>query len=234
MQCATCVQCNFLAWTNLLISLYVVSMAGSSVSVELEHFLLVLWQFFPSWPSRAARIYLKNRNISTLSDVGFRNSFNSLEINHEQNNPIIKKNWSGEKVNFKIKQLPEEKKENRIGRHTTYAKYCIWHTKRESLTMEPDTMMVFMITIFWYKYYYYWRYSSWIIHKMSLDKISDASHFGKLSLFLRFFHLFVKFDYQRNEYIHIFIRLLRDLHTNDDNIFKNYIPLCCGKLNWRI
>lgn len=71
-------QCNFLACTNLLMSLNVVNMAGCSVSVKLEHFLKILWQFFPSWPSRAARIYLKNRNISTLSDVGFRNSFNSL------------------------------------------------------------------------------------------------------------------------------------------------------------
>lgn len=74
------VYCIFLACTNLLMSLNVVSIAGCSVSVKLEHFLWILWQFFPSWPSRAARIYLKNRNISTLSDVGFRNSFNSLKL----------------------------------------------------------------------------------------------------------------------------------------------------------
>lgn len=72
------VYCIFLACTNLLISLNVVSIAGCSVSVKLEHFLFILWQFFPSCPSRAARIYLKNRNISTLSDVGFRSSFSSL------------------------------------------------------------------------------------------------------------------------------------------------------------
>lgn len=39
----------------------------------------MLWQFLPSCPSRAARIYLKNRKISTLSVVGLRNSFNSLQ-----------------------------------------------------------------------------------------------------------------------------------------------------------
>lgn len=35
-------------------------------------------QSIPSWPSLAERMYLKNRRISGLSDVGFRSSFNSL------------------------------------------------------------------------------------------------------------------------------------------------------------
>lgn len=59
-------------------SLKVVSMAGCSVSVDVEHFLYALLQFCPFWPSRAARMYLKNRRISTLSEVGLRNSFSSL------------------------------------------------------------------------------------------------------------------------------------------------------------
>lgn len=33
----------------------------------------------PSWPSLAARIYLKNLKISGLSEVGLRSSFNSLQ-----------------------------------------------------------------------------------------------------------------------------------------------------------
>lgn len=80
---------NFLACTNLLMSLKVVSMAGCSVSVELEHFLYALLQSCPFWPSRAARMYLKNRRISTLSDVGLRNSFNSLR--RRRKNSIVSK-----------------------------------------------------------------------------------------------------------------------------------------------
>lgn len=59
----------------------------------------MLWQFLPSCPSRAARIYLKNRNISTLSVVGFRSSFNSLKINrNEKSNEryLKKKKWDNE------------------------------------------------------------------------------------------------------------------------------------------
>lgn len=43
-----------------------------------------------------------------------------------------KKNCSGEKVNFKSKQLPG-KKENRIGPHITYAKCFISDTQSEKV-----------------------------------------------------------------------------------------------------
>lgn len=153
------VQRNFLAWTNLLISLYVVSMAGCSVSVELEHFLLVLWQFFPSCPSRAARIYLKNRNISTLSDVGFRNSFNSLEINHgreeEGKKPINKKIGRQKRWIFEIKQLPKRRSGSDHISHmpnavsdTQSEKVWQWNLRRRRYWYDNDDDGIYDIVIF--------------------------------------------------------------------------------------
>lgn len=69
---------NCLACTSLLISLYVVSIAGLSVSCKLLHSLNACAQFVWSWPSFAARMYLKKRRMSGLSVVGFFSSFSSL------------------------------------------------------------------------------------------------------------------------------------------------------------
>lgn len=105
------VYCIFLACTNLLMSLNVVSIAGCSVSVKLEHFLWILWQFFPSCPSRAARIYLKNRNISTLSDVGFRSSFSSLWGKNQQKNVFYHQKRDKSSRNNVLKLIRKWKKD---------------------------------------------------------------------------------------------------------------------------
>lgn len=82
------VHCSFLAWTSLLMSLKVVSIAG------LGAFAFKLGQppwarhSSPSCPSFAAFMYLKNRRMSGLSDDGFRSSFSSLEITLNELNRI--------------------------------------------------------------------------------------------------------------------------------------------------
>lgn len=85
---------NFLACTNLLISLYVLIIAGPSFSINFVHFVYISWHSLPSWPSLAALIYLKNRNISMLSDAGFRNSFNSLKEYMNENMVLFKLSFS--------------------------------------------------------------------------------------------------------------------------------------------
>ena len=89
----------FRADTNLLMSLNVLIIAGPLMSLNVVHSLYesspkkksIYWneqleiafakhvQSSPSCPSFAARMYLKKRSISGLSDVGFRSSFSSLK-----------------------------------------------------------------------------------------------------------------------------------------------------------
>lgn len=70
----------FLACTSLLISLYVV-IIGTESSGDLcdTHDENITSHSWLSWPSLAAFMYLKNRNISGFSEDGLRSSFSSLE-----------------------------------------------------------------------------------------------------------------------------------------------------------
>ena len=70
---------SFRAWTNLLMSWYVETMAGLSKSLNSLHLSKDFSQSMPSCPSLAARIYLKKRKMSGLSEVGLRSSLSSLK-----------------------------------------------------------------------------------------------------------------------------------------------------------
>lgn len=92
----------FLACTNLLISLKVVSMAGLGRLAFNAGQPPCARHSSPSWPSLAAFMYRKNLKISGLSDAGFLSSFSSLKLFQKllKSSPIYKFFSRHKKKNF--------------------------------------------------------------------------------------------------------------------------------------